>query len=124
MRQGFLGIILKKEKEFEMDISCKTEGNAAVAYLCGEIDHHNAVTARAALDEMIEQLKPIRFGLDLSGVSFCDSSGLGLVMGRMRKFQSVGSSMFIKNPSNAALKMLEIAGMDRIIKIERGKADE
>jgi hypothetical protein len=30
--------------------------------------------------------------------------------------------MFIKNPSNAALKMLEIAGMDRIIKIERGES--
>ena len=104
-----------------MEIGCKTEGNTTVAYILGEIDHHNAVTARAALDEMIEQLAPIRFGIDLSGVTFCDSSGLGLVMGRMRKCQTVGSSMFIKNPSAAAERMLQIAGMDRILKIERGK---
>lgn len=103
-----------------MEIGCKTEGNATVAYLVGEIDHHNAVTARVALDEIIEQTRPIRFGIDLSGVSFCDSSGLGLVMGRMRKCQTVGSSMFIRNPSAAAERMLNIAGMDRILKIERG----
>ena len=103
-----------------MEIGCKTEGNATVAYLVGEIDHHNAVTARVALDEIIEQTRPIRFGIDLSGVSFCDSSGLGLVMGRMRKCQTVGSSMFIRNPSVAAERMLNIAGMDRILKIERG----
>lgn len=103
-----------------MEIGCKTEGNATVAYLVGEIDHHNAAGARAALDEIIETAKPICFAIDLSGVSFCDSSGLGLVMGRMRKCQSVGSSMLIKNPSPAALRMLEIAGMDRILKIEGG----
>ncbi len=104
-----------------MEIRCKTVQDTTVAYLCGEIDHHNAMTARAALDEMIESAQPVRFGIDLSGVTFCDSSGLGLVMGRMRKCQSVGSSMFVQNPSPAARRMLEIAGMDRILKIERGE---
>ena len=103
-----------------MDIQVVQSNGATVAYLTGEIDHHNATVARAALDEIIESTRPIRFGLDLSGVSFCDSSGLGLVMGRMRKCQQVGSSIFIKDPSPAARKMLEIAGMDRILKIERG----
>ena len=102
-----------------MEIKKKEIGDITVAQINGEIDHHNAKEARNELDLIIENERPIRFGLDLSGVSFCDSSGLGLIMGRMRKCQSVGSTLFIANPSVAALRILEIAGMDKIIKIER-----
>ena len=103
-----------------MEIRCEKRGNEALAYVCGEIDHHNAKEAREKLDKIIDREQPITFGLDLSGVTFCDSSGLGLVMGRMRKCQSVGSTMIIKKPSDAAYRILEIAGMDKILKIERG----
>lgn len=104
-----------------MDIRSEKRGEETVAYVCGEIDHHNAKTARERLDRIIDSEQPVTFGLDLSGVTFCDSSGLGLVMGRMRKCLSVGSSMVVKNPSDAAYRILEIAGMDKILKIERNK---
>jgi stage II sporulation protein AA (anti-sigma F factor antagonist) len=104
-----------------MEILSEKHGEETIAYIRGEIDHHNAKEARESLDKMIENEQPIRFGLDLSGVTFCDSSGLGLVMGRMKKCEAVGSTMVVKNPSAAAHKILEIAGMDKIIKIERGQ---
>ena len=103
-----------------MEIKTEKHGDTTIAFIHGEIDHHNAKYARNELDCIIETEQPVRFGLDLSGVSFCDSSGLGLVMGRMRKCQTVGSTLIIKNPSQAALRILEIAGMDKILKIERG----
>jgi stage II sporulation protein AA (anti-sigma F factor antagonist) len=103
-----------------MEIRSEKAGEEVVAYIHGEVDHHNAKAAREGLDRIIEADRPIRFSLDLSGVTFCDSSGLGLVMGRMRKCASVGSTMVVKNPSAAAYKILEIAGMDKIIKIEGG----
>ncbi|MBO4452349.1 MAG: anti-sigma factor antagonist [Clostridia bacterium] len=102
-----------------MDISCKRTDSGTVVYMQGEIDHHNAAEARRTLDGIIEADQPARFGLDLSGVTFCDSSGLGLVMGRMKKCSSVGSVLVILDPSPAAEKILQIAGMDRIIKIEK-----
>ncbi len=103
-----------------MEISCEKRGDTTIAFIRGEIDHHNAKSAREALDNIIESTQPISFALDLSGVSFCDSSGLGLVMGRMRKCQAAGCSLLIQNPSKAAYRILEIAGMDKILKIERG----
>ena len=103
-----------------MEIRSEKHGEETVAYICGEVDHHNAKDARDRLDRIIETDQPVRFGLDLSGVTFCDSSGLGLVMGRMRKCTSVGSTIVIRNPSPAAQKILEIAGMDKILMIERG----
>jgi len=102
-----------------MEIRSERRGEEAIAYIYGEVDHHNAKEAREQLDRIIDDEQPARFGLDLSGVTFCDSSGLGLVMGRMRKCLSVGSTMVVQNPSPAAHKILEIAGMDKIIKIER-----
>lgn len=103
-----------------MEIRSEKQGEACTAYITGEIDHHNARSAREALDEIIEAERPIFFYLDLSSVSFCDSSGLGLVMGRLRKCNAAGCTLAVRNPSPAAEKMLEIAGMDKIIKIERG----
>ncbi len=103
-----------------MEIRSEKRGDTTVAFIIGEIDHHNAKSARDKLDCIIESEQPIQFGLDLSGVSFCDSSGLGLVMGRMRKCQTVGSTLVVQNPSAAAYRILEIAGMDKILKIERG----
>jgi len=104
-----------------MEIKTEKRAENVIAYICGEVDHHNAKQAREQLDRIIEEERPTAFGLDLGGVSFCDSSGLGLVMGRMRKCLSVGCSITILNPSPAALKILEIAGMDKILKIERGR---
>ncbi len=107
-----------------MEIKSKKAGDRTIAYIFGEIDHHNAKTAREKLDGIIEDEQPVTFGLDLSGVSFCDSSGLGLVMGRMRKCLSVGSTLIIMNPSSAAHRILEIAGMDKILKIEGEEKNE
>ena len=103
-----------------MEITTEKQNDSLIAYIQGEIDHHNAKVARDELDKIIENEQPIVFYLDLSQVSFCDSSGLGLIMGRMRKCQTVGSVLVIKNPSIASKKILEIAGMDKILKIERG----
>ena len=104
-----------------MEIKSEKRGNETTAYVRGEVDHHNAKSARELLDRIIERDAPIRFLLDLSGVSFCDSSGLGLVMGRNKKCALLGCTLIVKNPSKAALRILEIAGMDKILKIEGGE---
>ena len=104
-----------------MEIRSEKSEGKTVAYIYGEIDHHNARLAREKLDKIIENDRPISFYLNLSSVSFCDSSGLGLVMGRLRKCNTVGCTLTVQNPSGAAMKILEIAGMDRIIRIEKGE---
>lgn len=106
-----------------MEIRSEKTKHGTLAFIIGEVDHHNAKYAREKLDEIIEKEQPVKFRLDLSGVTFCDSSGLGLVMGRMKKCVQHGGELIITNPSGAAMRILEIAGMDKILKIERGKND-
>ena len=56
--------------------------------------------------------------LDLSGVGFMDSSGLGLIMGRLSVMRSLGGEMAVRNPSRETESILRLAGMERLIPLE------
>ena len=51
------------------------------AYLSGEIDHHAAQTLRREIDAQVDDRLPELLTLDFSGVTFMDSSGVGLIPG-------------------------------------------
>lgn len=102
-----------------MHFTYQTQSRRLTVRLFGELDHHGAKALRAELDSLIERERPAVFALCLSDVSFCDSSGLGLVMGRLKKATATGAKMIITEPSEAVTKILNLAGMDKLIKIER-----
>ena len=54
------------------------------AYLSGEIDHHAAQSIRREIDAQVDDRLPELLTLDFSGVTFMDSSGVGLILGRGR----------------------------------------
>jgi stage II sporulation protein AA (anti-sigma F factor antagonist) len=85
--------------------------------LRGEIDHHSAVTVRSAIDDMIRSKRPHELIIDMSAVDFMDSSGLGLIMGRYNTMKSIGGSLTVLDPTPATEKIMNLAGMERIINI-------
>lgn len=87
--------------------------------LIGEIDHHSAVQIRKDVDELIFEHHPKQTVLDLSGVSFMDSSGLGLIMGRYSLAKKLGGALLLRSPTAAVMRILTLAGMERIVKIEK-----
>ena len=89
-----------------------------VVYISGDIDHHSAKRMREETDMLIIQLTPQRLILDLKGVSFMDSSGLGLVLGRYKKAKSAGIDFYVVNCDKRVMRIFEMAGMDRIVRIE------
>ena len=87
--------------------------------LTGEMDHHNAVCTRKDIDELILKEHPRRVILDLSGIGFMDSSGLGFVMGRYALMQKIGGELILERPNERVVKIFELAGLERIVKIEK-----
>lgn len=87
--------------------------------LKGEMDHHGAVAVRCDVDELILRNKPKKTVLVLSDINFCDSSGLGLIMGRYKTAVGVGATLSVMDPSPPVERMIKLAGMDKLIKIER-----
>ena len=67
-----------------MNVKTEINGTSVTAFLSGEIDHHNAPQIREAIDECVAFRQPNRLILDFGDVTFMDSSGIGLVMGRYR----------------------------------------
>ncbi len=84
-------------------------------YLGGDIDHANAPQIRLALDNLIKKEKFDNFVLDLSAVSFMDSSAVGLIMGRYKLLKSMGKNVSFSKPSGVADKVLKVSGLYTII---------
>ncbi len=97
---------------------CDTSGQTLIVYIRGEIDHHTAVAVRNGIDAMLFEKRPARMVLDLSAVGFMDSSGLGLIMGRLSVMKSLGGEMIVRNPGRETQSILNLAGMERLITIE------
>lgn len=94
-----------------------SEGHLVV-YIKGDIDHHSAKRVREDTDILLVQLAPQKLTLDLCGVSFMDSSGLGLVLGRYKKARAAEMEFEVINCDERVMRIFEMAGMERIIKIE------
>ena len=107
--------MIKEEKLFTFDVC----DGALTVKLVGEIDHHSAVSVRADIDSLIFERRPKKVVLDLSEISFMDSSGLGLIMGRYSLVRELGGTLTLRSPTVAVTKILALAGMERIIKIEK-----
>lgn len=86
--------------------------------LRGEIDHHSAVAVRTAIDDMIKEARPKKLVIDMSAVELMDSSGLGLIMGRYSLVKEIGGEISVLNPNPRIEKIMSLAGIERIIKIE------
>jgi len=102
-----------------MEITSNVQDGVLYVKLSGDIDHHSAKSARDSVDNLIRKNNPYELELDLSAIEFMDSSGLGLVLGRYKKQTDVGGKMKIINPTKRVMQILQLAGVEKIIKIER-----
>ena len=87
----------------------------------GEIDHHSAGAVREQIDERMYTERPKEVRLDLSGMCFMDSSGLGLIVGRLVTAKEIGCSVTVTGADDRTMKIFEMAGLERMrgLTIER-----
>lgn len=102
-----------------MPIRITVNGEVVTAYLDGEIDHHTASVMRNEIDSSIEKNMPSMLILDFRDVTFMDSSGIGLVMGRYKALKPIGGELHVTNTSPQIYKVMKLAGLDRLAKMDR-----
>jgi stage II sporulation protein AA (anti-sigma F factor antagonist) len=83
--------------------------SALAVYLSGEIDHHAAQLLRCEIDAQIDTHMPDLLTVDLGGVTFMDSSGVGLILGRSRRMNACGGRLTVQNPPTQICRMLDLA---------------
>lgn len=99
-------------------VEITAEGEVLTVRLTGELDHHVAAEIRADIDEALYSLLPKKLILELSGIDFMDSSGLGLILGRYAKASEIGCLLVVKNPTPRIKRLIEISGMSGTIPVE------
>lgn len=99
------------------EVKFTKEKEILTAKVSGEIDHRGATGIRNTIDETLLRGDFSHLVLDLSGVNFMDSSGLGLILGRYNNAKKNGKQFSVANPSPSAERILSAAGAGRIIKI-------
>ena len=97
-----------------MQLELTRQESTLTARLIGELDHHGAGTVRERIDTAVLQQHCRRLTLDLSALSFMDSSGIGLIMGRYRLMKSLGGELTIYGASQRLESVIRLAGLEKL----------
>ena len=98
-----------------MEVAAKCEGRELELFLQGELDHHGAKGLLQRLDREIETALPLRLTLDFSAVTFMDSSGIGMMIGRYKRMRSRGGTMGVMAGDARIERMMELSGLYQIV---------
>lgn len=98
-------------KNIQFDI----DDNILIANLAGEIDHHNASMIRSQIDEIMAETNINNLVLDYSRVTFMDSSGIGLAIGRYNNIRKNQGNIVIIPGSQYISRILGLSGIFGII---------
>lgn len=90
------------------------EKGVMTVFLSGEIDHHTARPMRERIDSELLQSSPGELVLDFSGVSFMDSSGVGLVMGRYKCASSIKCKTAVTGLKPRDKKIMLMSGLAKL----------
>ena len=88
-----------------------------IARLSGELDHHSAATVREELDRCILTQQPKLMIIDFKDITFMDSSGIGLIMGRQKLVEGFGGKLEVHRPQPHIQRIMKLSGIERIVRI-------
>lgn len=94
-----------------MEIYKAEDENVLIASLSGELDHHSAGVTREKIDAQTARYGMIDLILDMTNVTFMDSSGIGVVLGRYRKITEKNGQVVLAGCSDYVEKILSMAGI-------------
>jgi anti-anti-sigma factor len=106
-----------------LDVDVRVARGQAVVHARGHVDVESAPVLRAALAD--GQARRHRDGLrpplavDLSGVTFLDASGLGVLIGGVRRARRLGTDLVLRNPTARTLRVLEMTRLIDVVRVER-----
>lgn len=103
-----------------MPVTIKIKNETIIAQIKGDIDHHTVPEIRDAIDDAwvsLESKKELL--LDFRDVTFMDSSGVGLVMGRYRLVAAENKVLTVVNLSERDYKIMKMSGIEKLAKVSK-----
>lgn len=97
-----------------MEKLCTAKDDMIIVSLQGDLDHHVTEKIRMEIDDMISRQKIFTVAFDFRNVSFMDSSGIGLIMGRYKKIKPAGGEIYVSNLNCRIQRIFGLSGLNGI----------
>lgn len=106
-----------------LHISLSHQRQALIVRLSGELDHHTAERVKQDMEAELEKGIYSDVILNLSELSFMDSSGIGVILGRYKQVSQLGGKMVICNVHPTIYRIFEMSGLFKIIPFHENEED-
>jgi anti-sigma B factor antagonist len=100
----------------ELKISTASQGGHAVVSVYGEVDLYTAPRLQTELAALVRD-GVTRLVVDLSGVEFCDSTGMNVLLSAMKRLREQGGSLELAAPRSAVRRILQVTGLDTVFSV-------
>jgi stage II sporulation protein AA (anti-sigma F factor antagonist) len=104
-----------------LSVDLEVKHNVLCIRLVGELDHHTAEDLRTRVTKSIEKNMINHIILNLEQLSFMDSSGLGVILGRYKQIKNNGGEMVVCAISPAVKRLFDMSGLFKIIRLEESE---
>ncbi len=103
-----------KVRLVELNVSSRFHDDHTIVTIRGEIDLYTAPRLHSELAGLLAEGMPARVVIDMSGVEFCDSTGMNVLLSCLRRARERGGELEIAAPKPAVRKILQVTGLDSV----------
>lgn len=100
-----------------MKVAATTKDGKMTIFLAGELDHRGAREAMFEIERQLEAVLPRDCVIDMSGLTFMDSSGIAVILKTYKRMHEAGGRLWVENVPKQPMRVLDAAGVERIIRI-------
>ncbi|MCH5350376.1 MAG: STAS domain-containing protein [Clostridiales bacterium] len=98
-----------------MKIDHNLSADELIIKLAGELDEKSGPLVRMTLDSLIDSAKFKRIRIDMSKLSFMDSTGIGVLIGRYKRLKPRGVPIILQSPTPTVDRVLKLSGIYNIM---------
>ena len=92
-----------------LQVEVSWDGATSVCRLVGDLDAGSAARVRAVLAECLDEGHDAV--IDVAGLRFIDSSGIGVLVGALRRFDAAGHALTLRSPTASLRRVLDVTGL-------------
>jgi len=106
-----------------LKVDMASVGTTLVVRLKGELDHHTSEQLKQKLEREIAGGGVENLVLSLKELTFMDSSGLGVILGRYKQISGRGGKMVVCDVAPSVHRLFDMSGLFKILQLEQNESD-
>jgi anti-sigma B factor antagonist len=104
-------------RQVELKVACQYRGDCTVMSVSGELDLYTAPRLHRELTAALADGTPPRLIIDLSGVEFCDSTGINVLLAAHRRAREHGGGLELLGPRAGMRRILQVTGLETVFTV-------